>query len=113
MSRPLIGIPAQTLQAIDDIPAVLPHSWVMNSRYYIAAADMGAVLHVESPPAAGTSVIVSVPLLPGRYAGITAPALAAVRWMGQGVAGFRHAVSRRITLVRAAARRRRSRSART
>jgi len=77
------------------------------------AADMGAVLHVESPPAAGTSVIVSVPLLPGRYAGITAPALAAVRWMGQGVAGFRHAASRRITLVRAAARRRRSRSART
>ena len=43
MTRPLIGIPAQTLQAIDDIPAVLPHSWVMNSRYYIAAADMGAV----------------------------------------------------------------------
>lgn len=43
MTRPLIGIPAQTLQAIDDIPAVLPHSWVMNSRYYLAAADMGAV----------------------------------------------------------------------
>ena len=43
MTRPLIGIPAQTLQAIDDIPAVLPHSWVMNSRYYVAAADMGAV----------------------------------------------------------------------
>jgi len=43
VTRPLIGIPAQTLQAIDDIPAVLPHSWVMNSRYYLAAADMGAV----------------------------------------------------------------------
>ena len=43
MTRPLIGIPAQTLQAIEHIPEVLPHSWVMNSRYYLAAADMGAV----------------------------------------------------------------------
>lgn len=43
MTRPLIGIPAQTLQAIDGIPEVLPHSWVMNSRYYLAAAAMGAV----------------------------------------------------------------------
>jgi putative glutamine amidotransferase len=41
--RPLIGIPTQTLQAIDDIPAGLPHSWVMNSRYSLAAAAMGAV----------------------------------------------------------------------
>jgi putative glutamine amidotransferase len=41
--RPLIGIPTQTLQSIDDIPEVLPHSWVMNSRYYLAAAAMGAV----------------------------------------------------------------------
>lgn len=43
MSRPLIGIPAQTLQAIDDIPGGLPHSWVMNSRYFSAAADAGGV----------------------------------------------------------------------
>lgn len=43
MSRPLIGIPAQTLQAIDDIPEGLPHSWVMNSRYFMAAAEAGAV----------------------------------------------------------------------
>jgi len=43
VTRPLIGIPAQTLQAIDGIPEVLPHSWVMNSRYYLAAAAMGAV----------------------------------------------------------------------
>lgn len=43
MTRPLIGIPAQTLQAIDHIPAGLPHSWVMNSRYSLAAASMGAV----------------------------------------------------------------------
>lgn len=42
MSRPLIGIPAQTLQAIDDIPEGLPHSWVMNSRYFAAAAEAGA-----------------------------------------------------------------------
>lgn len=40
--RPLIGIPAQTLQAIDGIPEGLPHSWVMNSRYYLAAASAGA-----------------------------------------------------------------------
>jgi putative glutamine amidotransferase len=43
VTRPLIGIPTQTLQSIDDIPEVLPHSWVMNSRYYLAAAAMGAV----------------------------------------------------------------------
>lgn len=43
MTRPLIGIPTQTLQSIDGIPEVLPHSWVMNSRYYLAAAAMGAV----------------------------------------------------------------------
>lgn len=43
MTRPLIGIPAQTLQSIDGIPDVLPHSWVMNSRYYLAAAAIGAV----------------------------------------------------------------------
>ena len=42
MSRPLIGIPTQTLQAIDGIPDGLPHSWVMNSRYYLAAAEAGA-----------------------------------------------------------------------
>lgn len=42
MRRPLIGIPAQTLQAIDGIPEGLPHSWVMNSRYYLAAAEVGA-----------------------------------------------------------------------
>lgn len=42
MSRPLIGIPTQTLQAIDGIPEGLPHSWVMNSRYYLAAAEAGA-----------------------------------------------------------------------
>lgn len=43
MTRPLIGIPGQTLQAIDGIPEGLPHSWVMNSRYYLAAAEAGGV----------------------------------------------------------------------
>ena len=41
MSRPLIGIPTQTLQAIDGVPEGLPHSWVMNSRYYVAIGDAG------------------------------------------------------------------------
>jgi putative glutamine amidotransferase len=41
--RPLIGIPTQTLHAIDGIPDGLPASWVMNQRYYHAAADAGAV----------------------------------------------------------------------
>jgi signal transduction histidine kinase/streptogramin lyase len=77
------------------------------------AADIGAMLRVESQPAAGTSVIVSVSNLPGKRTGIPHRALAAAQWMGHGVVGFRNAVSRRIALVRAAARRRRSRSART
>ena len=39
---PLIGVPTQTLQAIDGIPADLPHSWVMNHRYFAALASVGA-----------------------------------------------------------------------
>jgi putative glutamine amidotransferase len=41
--RPVIGIPTQTLQAIEGIPAGLPPSWVMNQRYYLAATSVGAV----------------------------------------------------------------------
>ena len=41
MSRPLIGITAQTLQAIDGIPEGLPNSVVMNQRYYHAVALAG------------------------------------------------------------------------
>jgi len=41
--RPVIGIPTQTLQAIDGIPEGLPHSWVMNRRYYHAITAVGAV----------------------------------------------------------------------
>ena len=40
--RPIIGVPAQTLQAIDGIPEDLPHSWVMNHRYFVALASVGA-----------------------------------------------------------------------
>lgn len=39
--RPTIGITTQTLQAIDGIPAGLPHSVVMNQRYYEAVASAG------------------------------------------------------------------------
>ena len=42
MTRPLIGITTQTLQAIDGIPEGLPRSVVMNQRYYQAAASAGA-----------------------------------------------------------------------
>lgn len=41
--RPVIGITTQTLQAIDGIPADLPHSWVMNQRYFHAVMHNGAV----------------------------------------------------------------------
>jgi putative glutamine amidotransferase len=40
--RPLVGVPTQTLQAIDGIPEGLPHSWVMNDRYLIALATVSA-----------------------------------------------------------------------
>lgn len=40
--RPLIGISTQTLQAIDGIPEGLPHSVVMNQRYYQATAMANA-----------------------------------------------------------------------
>ncbi|HEY0304529.1 MAG TPA: gamma-glutamyl-gamma-aminobutyrate hydrolase family protein [Longimicrobiales bacterium] len=39
---PLIGVPTQTLQAIDGIPSELPHSWVMNHRYFTALTYVGA-----------------------------------------------------------------------
>lgn len=41
--RPVIGVPTQTLQAIEGIPAGLPHSWVMNHRYFLALTSVGAV----------------------------------------------------------------------
>jgi putative glutamine amidotransferase len=39
--RPVIGVTTQTLQAIDGIPESLPHSVVMNERYYTAVAQAG------------------------------------------------------------------------
>jgi putative glutamine amidotransferase len=41
--RPIIGVPAQTLQAIEGIPEGLPHSWVMNERYFRALTAVGAL----------------------------------------------------------------------
>jgi putative glutamine amidotransferase len=41
-SKPLIAVPTQTLQAIDGIPESLPHSWVMNHRYFSALTAVGA-----------------------------------------------------------------------
>ena len=41
--RPLIAVTTQTLQSIDGIPAGLPQSVVMNQRYYVAIAQVGAV----------------------------------------------------------------------
>src|SRR5687768_14065332 len=41
-TRPLIGVTTQTLQAIDGIPEGLPHSVVMNQRYFDAVAAAGA-----------------------------------------------------------------------
>lgn len=41
-TRPLIGVTTQTLQAIDGIPEGLPHSVVMNQRYFHAVAAAGA-----------------------------------------------------------------------
>lgn len=40
--QPLIGVPTQTLQAIDDIPQDLPRSWVMNYKYFEALTTVGA-----------------------------------------------------------------------
>ena len=51
-TRPLIAVPTQTLQAIDGIPDGLPHSWVMNHRYFTALTYVGAAPFM-------------VPLIPG------------------------------------------------
>ena len=41
--RPVIGVPTQTLQAIEGIPEGVPRSWVMNHRYFLALTSLGAV----------------------------------------------------------------------
>ncbi len=42
-SRPVIGIPTQTLHAIEGISSELPPSWVMSQRYFQAATAVGGV----------------------------------------------------------------------
>ncbi|MGH7500523.1 MAG: gamma-glutamyl-gamma-aminobutyrate hydrolase family protein [Longimicrobiales bacterium] len=42
-SRVVIGVPAQTLQAMDGIPPGVPHSWVMSSRYFEVLMNAGAI----------------------------------------------------------------------
>lgn len=41
--RPLIGITTQTLQSMDGIPEGLPHSWVMNRKYFDAVVLGGGI----------------------------------------------------------------------
>lgn len=41
--RPTIGLTTQTLHSIDGIPPALPHSWVMNQRYFLATTMVGGV----------------------------------------------------------------------
>ena len=41
--RPIIGIPTQTLHAMDGIPEALPESWVMNQRYSRVVASAGGL----------------------------------------------------------------------
>ena len=41
--RPAIGVPTQSLHAIEDIPEHLPHSWVMSQRYLHVLANHGAL----------------------------------------------------------------------
>lgn len=43
VTRPVIGLTTQTLHSIDGIPTGLPQSWVMNQRYFYAAAQAGAI----------------------------------------------------------------------
>jgi putative glutamine amidotransferase len=42
-TRPVIGIPTQTLHAIEGISSALPPSWVMSQRYFHAATAVGGV----------------------------------------------------------------------
>jgi len=41
--RPIIGVPTQTLHAIEGIPQGLPESWVMNQRYSRVVAVAGGL----------------------------------------------------------------------
>lgn len=41
--RVLVGVPGQSLQAMDGIPVGIPESWLMSKRYFTALARAGAV----------------------------------------------------------------------
>jgi putative glutamine amidotransferase len=41
--HPLIGVPGQSLQAMDGIPEGIPQSWVMSRRYFTALSQAGGV----------------------------------------------------------------------
>jgi putative glutamine amidotransferase len=43
MSRPVIGIPTQTLQSLGGVSADIPPSWVMSQRYILTLVAAGAV----------------------------------------------------------------------
>ena len=42
-TRPVIGVPTQTLQSLGGVPAQIPPSWVMSQRYVQALTDAGAI----------------------------------------------------------------------
>jgi putative glutamine amidotransferase len=43
MSRPVIGIPTQTLQSLGGVSAEIPPSWVMSQRYILTLTAAGAI----------------------------------------------------------------------
>jgi len=42
-TRPIIGIPTQTLQSLGGVSAEIPPSWVMSQRYIVTLTNAGAV----------------------------------------------------------------------
>jgi putative glutamine amidotransferase len=42
-TRPIIGIPTQTLQSLGGVSAEIPPSWVMSQRYVVTLTDAGAI----------------------------------------------------------------------
>jgi putative glutamine amidotransferase len=42
-SRPVIGVPTQTLQSLGGVSAEIPPSWVMSQRYILTLTDAGAL----------------------------------------------------------------------
>ena len=42
-SRPVVGIPTQTLQSLGGVSAEIPASWVMSQRYVVTVTNAGAI----------------------------------------------------------------------